>query len=81
MTLVINLLIVLALTVATLTAVGLLIWALDRAASPRGERKDRRPTLYAWMLITTIAATGAGAVHGLFDEGDRIRLAIHEPMQ
>ena len=81
MTLVINLLIVFALTVATLTAVGLLIWALDRAASPRGERKDRRPTLYAWMLIATIAATGTVAVHGLFDEGDHIRLAIHEPMR
>ena len=81
MTLVINLLIVLALTVATLTAVGLLIWALDRAASPRGERKDRRPTLYAWMLIVFTAAAGVFAVHGLLEGKDRIHTALYgEPL-
>ena len=72
MTLAINL-----LTVATLTAVGLLIWAIDRAASPRGKSKDRRPTLYAWMLIIFTAAAGIFAVHGLLDGKDRIHTALY----
>lgn len=77
MTLAINLLIAVSIAVATLAAVGLLIWALDKAAQPRGERPDRRPTLYAWMLILFIAATGVFAIHGLFEGQERILAALN----